>query len=80
MQRRSFLGAISAGLFGVRLPASEPVKQVLVSTSFKVKKCTISPAELSDEMMLACDGSAERFIREQMIEDMAMRIDREMMG
>lgn len=78
MERRSFLGAISAGLFGAKLPAKEPVKQVLVSTSFQAKKYTISglPAaeafDFDDEVMT-------RF-REAMLENLRDDIDKEVMG
>lgn len=78
MERRSFLGIISAGLFGSKLPPGEPAKQVLVSASFQAKKYTVSglPAaeafDFDDEVMA-------RF-REAMLENLRNDIDKEIMG
>tara|TARA_R110000824_G_scaffold526_8_gene3369 strand:+ start:4774 stop:5010 length:237 start_codon:yes stop_codon:yes gene_type:complete len=78
MQRRNFLGVISAGLFGAKLPASEPVKQVLVSTSFKAKKYTVSSLPFPGELEFNNELMA-RF-REAMLENLRDDIDREIMG
>jgi len=74
MQRRGFLGAISAGLFGARLPV--PAKQVLMTTSLEAKKYT-SNIQIPNEML---DDEIGHIIRSRMVEALSERIDREIMG